>query len=59
MTIYKVEQERLSFDKGTFQGWEEVGYFSTKEKAEKKETECKNRDEIAYGRVKVTAIEVE
>lgn len=60
MKIYKVEIERLSFDMGVFQGYDLIGYYADKSKAEKvaKET-YEKRCPITEGETKVTEIKVE
>lgn len=60
MKVYKVEIERLSFDMGHFLGWIELGYFTSKAKAERvaKET-YENRCPIDRGNTRITEIEVD
>ena len=60
MKIYKVEIERLSFDMGVFQGYELIGYYANKDKAEKVAKEAyEKRCPIDRGETKITEIEVE
>ena len=59
MTIYKVEQNRLSYDYGHVIGTVVVGYYSTKEKAEKAKEEAEKKDKIIWGNVYIEKIEVE
>ena len=60
MKAYKVEQERLSFDWGRFEGWDLVGYYFKKEKAEAIAKErYENRCKVVQGKVKITEIEIE
>lgn len=56
MTIYKVQQILLDFFDGRFDGYEELGYYANKEKAEwvKANTE---RDPM-HGEVEIIEIEV-
>ena len=43
MTIYKVEQNRLSYDYGHVVGTVVVGYYSTKEKPKRQKKKLKKR----------------
>ena len=60
MKIYKVQQEKLSFDWGRFEGYVEIGYYTTKERAEqvKEETLAETKGDICRGEVKIIEIEV-
>jgi len=60
MKVYKVEIERLTFDKGCFDGYVLIGYYTNKEKAERVATEAyKNRNKIVRGDTTITEIEVD
>ena len=59
MKIYKVEQEILSFDWGRFEGYEEIGYFDSKEKAEAAKAEAEAKKSIVRGEVEITEITVQ
>ena len=57
---YKVEQARLSYDRGCFQGWDLIGYYFSKEKAEEVAKEkYENRCKIVEGEVEITEIEIQ
>ena len=58
--MYRVEIERLTFDRGLFDGYELVGYFTNKAKAERvAEERYTNRRKVVEGKTKVTEIEVD
>lgn len=60
MKMYRVEIERLTFDRGLFDGYELVGYFTNKAKAERvAEERYTNRRKVVEGKTKVTEIEVD
>ena len=59
MTVYKVEITKLTFDRGAFDGYELVGYYANKEKAEKvAEERYANRNGVVEGKTVITEIEV-
>lgn len=59
MTVYKVEITKLTFDMGAFDGYELVGYYANKDKAEKvAEERYVNRSKVVEGKTVVTKIEV-
>ena len=60
MKIYKVEIEKLDFERGLFQGWLTTGYFANKEKAERMAKEdYENRDPVVRGKTRVVTIKVD
>lgn len=59
MTVYKVEITKLTFDMGAFDGYELVGYYANKAKAEKvAEERYANRSKVVEGKTVITEIEV-
>ena len=60
MKAYKVEIEKLSYDWGRPEGWRLIGYYTNKDKAEKKKKEAyANRNHIDTGRTRITEIEID
>lgn len=60
MKVYKVEIEKLTFDKGCFDGYVLVGYYTNKEKAERVAKEAyENRNKVVRGKTTITEIEVD
>lgn len=60
MKIYRVEIEKLTFDRGAFDGYKLVGHYTNKEKAERIAEEVyNNRSKVVEGKVKITEIEVD
>ena len=60
MKIYKVEIEKLTFDRGIFNGYKLVGHYTNKEKAERIAEEVyNNRNQIVEGEIYITEIEVD
>lgn len=60
MTVYKVEIEKLTFDRGMFDGYELVGYYTNKTKAERIAKEkYNNRNTVVEGKTHITEIEVD
>lgn len=60
MKIYRVEIEKLTFDRGAFDGYKLVGHYTNKEKAERIAEEVYNsRSKVVEGKVKITEIEVD
>jgi len=60
MKIYKVEIERLTADWGRHDGWDLIGYFANKAKAECVAAEkYNNRCVIDTGKTRITEIEVD
>lgn len=60
MTVYKVEIERLTFDRGMFDGYELVGHYTSKAKAERiAEERYNNRSKVVEGKTHITEIEVD
>ena len=60
MKAYKVEIEKVTFDRGLFEGWEVVGYYVNKDKANKvAEDAYKNRNKVVQGEVRITEIDIE
>jgi len=60
MKAYKVEIERLSFDRGNHIGWKLLGYYTNKEKAERVAKEAyENRCEIDTGETRITEIDID
>ena len=55
MMIYKVQQRKLTFAEGRFDGYAEIGYYTTKERAE----EIANNTERNLCRGEVEIIEIE
>ena len=60
MKIYKVEIEKLSFEWGRFVGYELIGYYTDKDKAEKvaKDT-YENRCAYVQGKTIITEVMLE
>lgn len=60
MKIYKVEIEKLTFDRGMFNGYKLVGHYTNKEKAERiAEERYNNRNWVIEGKTYITEIEVD
>lgn len=60
MKAYKVEIEKVTFDRGLFEGWEVVGYYVNKDKANKiAENAYKNRNKVVQGEVRITEVNIE
>ena len=60
MKIYKISIKKLSSDWGYFEGWEEIGYYLSKEKAEQVAQErYEKRNRVIRGETKIETIEVE
>ena len=60
MKIYKVEIEMLSYDNGRFEGWKEVGHFTSKAKAERVAKEAfEKRCKVDRGETRIIEIEVD
>lgn len=60
MKIYKVEIEKVTFDRGAFDGYKLVGHYTNKEKAERvAEERYNNRNKVVEGKVVITEIEVD
>jgi hypothetical protein len=60
MKIYKVEIEKLTFDRGIFDGYKLVGHFTNKAKAERVAEEVyNNRNKVVEGKTYITEIEVD
>jgi hypothetical protein len=60
MKIYKVEIEKLTFDRGAFDGYKVVGHYTNKEKAERIAEEVyNNRCKVVEGEIRITEIEVD
>ena len=58
MTIYKVYAEHLSWDRGAFDGYQTIGYYTTEAKAEAVR-EAADYSNMVTGKAFVEAIEVE
>ena len=59
MRIYKVEITKLTFDMGAFDGYELIGYYANKDKAEEvAEERYANRNGVVEGKTVITEIEV-
>ena len=60
MKAYKVEIEKLSFEWGRHIGWEVIGYYANKEKAEKIASDAyENRCKYVEGEVNISEIEID
>lgn len=60
MKIYKVELETLTYDWGRHEGWELIGYYVNKDKANKiAENAYKNRNKVVQGEVRITEVNIE
>lgn len=60
MKVYKVEIEKLTFDRGAFDGYKLVGHYTNKEKAERIAEEVfNNRNKVVEGKTYITEIEVD
>ena len=60
MKAYKVEIETLSSDWGRHTGWELLGYYTNKEKAERIAKEAyENRCKIDTGETRITEIKID
>ncbi len=60
MKVYKVEIEKLTFDRGAFDGYKLVGHYTNKAKAERIAEEVYNRrNKVVEGKVYITEIEVD
>lgn len=60
MKVYKVEIEKLTFDRGMFDGYELVGYYTNKKKAERiAEERYNNRNKVVEGKTNLTEIDVD
>lgn len=57
MTIYRVYSERLTYDRGLFEGYRTVGYYANKAKAE--EVKASIKPDIVTGKAYIEEIEVE
>mgnify|MGYP003291432453 CR=1 FL=1 len=59
MTIWKVEIEELTFDRGLFTGYKELGYWKDENKAKDYADKYYNsRCKITEGKIKITPIKV-
>ena len=60
MTVYKVEIEKLTFDRGMFDGYKLIGHYTNKAKAERiAEERYNNRNCVVEGKTHITEIEVD
>lgn len=60
MKIYEVKIEKLTFDRGLFEGYKLIGHYTNKVKAERiAEEKYNNRNKIVEGKVYITEIEVD
>lgn len=60
MKVYRVEIEKLTFDRGMFDGYELVGHYTNKAKAERiAEERYNNRVKVVEGETKITEIDVD
>lgn len=60
MKVYKVEIEKLTFDRGMFDGYKLVGHYTNETKAKRiAEERYNNRNCVVEGKVHITEIEVD
>lgn len=59
MKIYKVELETLTYDWGRHEGWELIGYYTNKEKAERIAEQYEENKGFLQGEVRLEEIEVD
>lgn len=57
MTIYRVYNETLTYDRGIFNGYETVGYYANKAKAE--EVKASIKPGMVTGKAYIEEIKVE
>ena len=60
MKIYRVEIEKLTFDRGAFDGYKLIGHYTNEAKANRiAEERYNNRNKVVEGKVYITEIEVD
>jgi hypothetical protein len=60
MKIYKVTIEKLSFDRGNIIGYNVLGYYANKDKANTvAEEKYRNRNYVTEGKIHIEEIDVE